>query len=120
MSSELLDLGLVFRYVDLFNLTFYSYTFHFQEMTSRFIDRLSNEYSEYIDITEPIQVAIYEMKLGLSLIVSGVLCKRYLPNGEQNMESVLVGRRSLFLLIVLFILRSSLPLTLVVPLTEHN
>lgn len=68
-------------------------------MTSNFIDHLSR-HSEYIDITEPIQVAIYEMKLGLSLIVSDVLCRKYLPNGEQSMESVLVGGRSLFCLIV--------------------
>lgn len=78
------------------SLIFRFYTSHFQEMTSRFIDRLSKEYTEYIDITEPIQVAIYEIKLGLALIVSGVPNKRYLPHGDQNMESVLVGRRSLF------------------------
>ncbi|KAL2243207.1 UNVERIFIED_CONTAM: Midasin, partial [Sesamum indicum] len=62
---------------------------NWQEITSRFIDRLSNEYSAYIDITEPVQVAIYEMKLGLSLVVSGVLNKRF-ACGEQDMESVLV------------------------------
>lgn len=70
--------------------------FIFQDMTSHFIDRLS-KYSEYIDITEPVLVAIYEIKLGLSLIVSDVLCRRYLPNGDQSMESVLVSGRSLFL-----------------------
>ncbi|KAL8046294.1 hypothetical protein ABFX02_08G168300 [Erythranthe guttata] len=63
--------------------------FNWQEMTSRFIDRLSNEYTAFSDITEPVQVAVYEMKLGLSLIVSGVLCKRYLANGQQDMESIL-------------------------------
>lgn len=73
-------------YADLSNVAY-----HFQETISRFIDQLSNEYSEYIDITEPVQVALYEMKLGLSLIVSGVLHKRYLPNVEQNMENFLVG-----------------------------
>ncbi|KAK4395085.1 Midasin, partial [Sesamum angolense] len=61
---------------------------NWQEITSRFIDRLSNEYSAYIDITEPVQVAIYEMKLGLSLVVSGVLNKRFACE-EQDMESVL-------------------------------
>ncbi|KAK4427378.1 Midasin [Sesamum alatum] len=61
---------------------------NWQEITSRFIDRLSSEYSEYIDITEPVQVAIYEMKLGLSLVVSGVLKGRF-SCGEQDMESVL-------------------------------
>ncbi|KAL8480046.1 hypothetical protein ACS0TY_026830 [Phlomoides rotata] len=62
---------------------------NWQETTSRFIKQLLDEYSEYIDITEPVQVALYEMKLGLSLIVSGVLHKRNLPNGEQNMENFL-------------------------------
>ncbi|KAL0354500.1 UNVERIFIED_CONTAM: Midasin [Sesamum radiatum] len=61
---------------------------NWQEITSRFIDRLSNEYSAYIDITEPVQVAIYEMKLGLSLVVSGVLNKRFACE-EQDIESVL-------------------------------
>lgn len=85
-------------YADLSNVAY-----HFQETISRFIDQLSNEYSEYIDITEPVQVALYEMKLGLSLIVSGVLHKRYLPNVEQNMENFLVGGYSFFLVILLFI-----------------
>ncbi|KAL3824480.1 hypothetical protein ACJIZ3_020509 [Penstemon smallii] len=60
-----------------------------QEIMSRFIGRLSNEYSAYIDIIEPVQVAIYEMKLGLSLIVSSVLNKKYLANEEGNMQVVL-------------------------------
>ncbi|KAK4479548.1 hypothetical protein RD792_015065 [Penstemon davidsonii] len=62
---------------------------NWQEIMSRFIGRLSNEYSAYIDIIEPVQVAIYEMKLGLSLIVSSVLNKKYLANEEGNMEVVL-------------------------------
>lgn len=80
------------------NLTFHCFTSHFQDMTSHFIYQLS-KCSEYIDITEPVQVAIYEIKLGLSLIVSDVLGRSYLSNGEQSMESVLVGRRYLFHLI---------------------
>ncbi|KAK6125035.1 hypothetical protein DH2020_041213 [Rehmannia glutinosa] len=62
---------------------------NWQETTSRFIDRLSNEYSSYMDIIEPVQVSVYEMKLGLSLIVSGVLYKKYLANGEDDINSVL-------------------------------
>ncbi|XP_057771067.1 midasin isoform X2 [Salvia miltiorrhiza] len=61
---------------------------NWQDMTSHFIHQLS-KYSEYIDITEPVQVAIYEIKLGLSLIISDVLSRRYLPSREQSMESVL-------------------------------
>ncbi|KAH6793247.1 hypothetical protein C2S52_003724 [Perilla frutescens var. hirtella] len=62
---------------------------NWQETISTFIDQLSKDYTEYIDITVPVQVAMYEMKLGLSLIVSGVLYKRYPFNGKQDMESVL-------------------------------
>ncbi|KAG6397962.1 hypothetical protein SASPL_139412 [Salvia splendens] len=61
---------------------------NWQDMTSHFIYQLS-KCSEYVDITEPVQVAIYEIKLGLSLIVSDVLGRSYLPNGEQSIESVL-------------------------------
>nr|AMP82937.1 acidic leucine-rich nuclear phosphoprotein 32-related protein 1 [Catalpa bungei] len=62
---------------------------NWQEITSCFIDRLSNEYSEYIDITGPVRVAIYEMKLGLSLIISSALYKGYPAGGEQDMGFVL-------------------------------
>ncbi|WVZ15742.1 hypothetical protein V8G54_013308, partial [Vigna mungo] len=41
-----------------------------QETATCFIDRLMDEYAAYIDIIQPIQVAVYEMKLGLSLILS--------------------------------------------------
>ncbi|KAL1551716.1 midasin-like isoform X1 [Salvia divinorum] len=61
---------------------------NWQDLTSHFIHQLS-KYSEYIDLTEPVQVAIYEIKLGLSLIVSDKLCRSYLPKGEQSMEAVL-------------------------------
>ncbi|KAL6547365.1 hypothetical protein OROMI_023086 [Orobanche minor] len=59
---------------------------NWQKTTSRFIDRLSKEYSEYMDIIEPVQIAIYEIKLGLSLIESNVLYKKYLGDEEFNME----------------------------------
>ncbi|GFQ03816.1 midasin [Phtheirospermum japonicum] len=63
---------------------------NWQEIISRFIDRISNEYSSYIDIIEPLQVSVYEMKLGLSLIVSGVLHKKYMEKiGEEDMNPVL-------------------------------
>ncbi|XP_073015322.1 midasin-like isoform X1 [Primulina eburnea] len=59
---------------------------NWQGTTSCFIDRLSNEYSAYLDVIEPVQAAIYEMKLGLSFFVPCVLYKEYNANGEQNME----------------------------------
>ncbi|XP_040935632.1 midasin isoform X2 [Gossypium hirsutum] len=62
---------------------------NWQETASCFIDHLSNEYSEYIDVAQPIQVAVYEMKLGLSLVLSSVLRKKYLDRiQEDNMDRV--------------------------------
>ncbi|CAH2065804.1 unnamed protein product [Thlaspi arvense] len=52
--------------------------FNWQETATSFIDRLSSDYSEYVDITQPIQVSVYEMKLGLSLFVSGALMGKIL------------------------------------------
>ncbi|KAJ9190362.1 hypothetical protein P3X46_001577 [Hevea brasiliensis] len=66
---------------------------NWQETACCFIKQLSDEYKEYIDIAQPIQVAVYEMKLGLSLILSGALRKKNLnkievASTEQVMESV--------------------------------
>ncbi|CDY32288.1 BnaC05g28660D [Brassica napus] len=52
--------------------------FNWQETATSFIDRLSSDYSEYVDITQPIQVSVYEMKMGLSLFVSGALLGKIL------------------------------------------
>ncbi|KAL2462441.1 ATPase [Forsythia ovata] len=63
---------------------------NWQETASCFIERLSNEYSAYVDIVQPVQVAIYEMKFGLSLILSSLSYKKYLEKiGEQDMKLVL-------------------------------
>lgn len=58
-----------------------------QEMATRFIDRLSDEYTGYVDIIQPIQLAVYEMKLGLSLVSSSLCfsCVVEPYNGEQVM-----------------------------------
>ncbi|KAG8656474.1 hypothetical protein MANES_04G142500v8 [Manihot esculenta] len=66
---------------------------NWQETASCFVKRLSTEYKEYNDVAQPIQVAVYEMKLGLSLILSGALWKKNLDrtgvdSTEQVMESV--------------------------------
>ncbi|XVF27001.1 hypothetical protein REPUB_Repub14bG0069100 [Reevesia pubescens] len=63
---------------------------NWQETASCFVDRLSNEYSEYIDVAQPIQVAVYEMKLGLSLVLSSVLQKKFLDRiQEDNMDRIM-------------------------------
>ncbi|CAM8892451.1 unnamed protein product [Rhodiola kirilowii] len=62
---------------------------NWQETATSFIERLSNEYSAYADIIQPIQVAVYEMKLGVSLVQSGVKQTKLLKNtGHDNMEKV--------------------------------
>ncbi|XVF62727.1 hypothetical protein PTKIN_Ptkin09bG0031200 [Pterospermum kingtungense] len=65
--------------------------FNWQVTASSFIDHLSNEYSEYLDIAQPIQVAIYEMKLGLSLFLLSGFQKRFLDRiQEDNMDRVML------------------------------
>nr|XP_009757416.1 PREDICTED: midasin [Nicotiana sylvestris] len=65
---------------------------NWQEMATDIIKRLSNEYSAYLDVVQPVQTAIYEMKLGLSLVLSGALSEKYLEElGKFDMESVLAS-----------------------------
>ena len=47
-------------------------------MATAFIEKLSDTYPEYIDFVQPVQVAVYEMKLGFSLIVSSLVHKQIL------------------------------------------
>ncbi|KAJ4836844.1 hypothetical protein Tsubulata_018473 [Turnera subulata] len=66
---------------------------NWQETAACFIERLSDEYSEYIDVAQPVQVAVYEMKLGLSLILSvsslkSILNAVEMDNVDQVMELV--------------------------------
>ncbi|XP_058077090.1 midasin isoform X2 [Magnolia sinica] len=63
---------------------------NWQETSTCFINRLAEEYTPYIDIVQPIQVAVYEMKLGLSLIMSGAAQKAYLNKAkEDNIDRIL-------------------------------
>ncbi|KAL4583665.1 hypothetical protein LXL04_008247 [Taraxacum kok-saghyz] len=63
---------------------------NWQETATRFVDRLSNEYSEYVDIVQPIQIAIYEMKLGLSLVLSKSIRDQFLKRvGQKDIDVVL-------------------------------
>lgn len=52
---------------------------------------MSDEYIAYIDVVQPVQVAVYEMKLGLSLVLSSALQKNFLNAvGEDNMDRIMV------------------------------
>lgn len=58
---------------------------------SSFIKQLSEEYAECIDLIQPIQVAVYEMKLGLSLALSSALERDYLEKlEEEDIQKILV------------------------------
>ncbi|VAH03975.1 unnamed protein product [Triticum turgidum subsp. durum] len=61
------------------------------QITSRnFIKRLTEEYGEYVDLIQPVQVAVYEMKLGLAIALSGSLEREYLKKvKEDDIEKVL-------------------------------
>uniref|UniRef100_A0A0E0M8B9 Midasin n=1 Tax=Oryza punctata TaxID=4537 RepID=A0A0E0M8B9_ORYPU len=61
------------------------------QITSRnFIKRLTDEYVEYVDLIQPIQVAVYEMKLGLAIALSGYLEREYLKKiKEDDIEQAL-------------------------------
>ncbi|KAF7135896.1 hypothetical protein RHSIM_Rhsim08G0236800 [Rhododendron simsii] len=61
---------------------------NWQETATCFIDQLSNEYAAYVDIIQPVQVAIYEMKLGLSLLLSSTIQKKALYGiGQETIFS---------------------------------
>ncbi|XP_073008545.1 midasin isoform X3 [Typha latifolia] len=55
-----------------------------QVSSANFIKRLSEEYSEYADLIQPIQVAVYEMKFGLSIAVSSAIERDYLNKVEEE------------------------------------
>ncbi|XP_050232290.1 midasin isoform X2 [Mercurialis annua] len=60
-----------------------------QKTATCFIEQLSNDYKEYIDVVQPVQVAVYEMKLGLSLMLSGVMWEKNSNKvGVYSMEQV--------------------------------
>ncbi|KAI5422495.1 hypothetical protein KIW84_045799 [Lathyrus oleraceus] len=65
-------------------------THSWQETAMCFINRLMDEYSAFNDIIQPIQVAVYEMKFGLSLVLSSTLEKEYLRKvGHENINLVM-------------------------------
>lgn len=75
----------------------YLFFVHWQsQMTSSlFIDRLSDEYPEYIDVVQPVQVAIYEMKLGSSMILSSIFEEKSFKSFyNENRDRVMVLKNS--------------------------
>ncbi|XP_071685110.1 midasin isoform X2 [Lolium perenne] len=64
--------------------------FNWQITSGNFIKRLTEEYGEYVDLIQPVQVAVYEMKLGLAIALSGSLEREYLKKvKEDDIERVL-------------------------------
>lgn len=60
-----------------------------QETVMCFINWLMDEYSTFNDIIQPIQVVVYELKFGLSLILSSTSEKEYLRKvGHENINLV--------------------------------
>eukprot|EP01018_Ginkgo_biloba_P038909 Gb_21123 [translate_table: standard] len=63
---------------------------NWQEISTCFINRLSEEYAPYKDIVQPIQLAIYELKFGLSLVLVASLQKRFCNEvGVNNVDNIL-------------------------------
>lgn len=100
-------LMIVFWIFGLFYAFFLSYVYMYthiwsiislisQETATCFVNRLSDEYAAYTDIIQPVQVAVYEMKLGLSLVLSSSLQKGFQNRVMQdNMDGILVGYGSM-------------------------
>jgi midasin len=56
-----------------------------------FLKRPTEEYGEYVDLIQPIQVAVYEMKLGLAIALAGSVQKKYFKKiKEDDIKRVLV------------------------------
>ncbi|XP_062087755.1 midasin isoform X2 [Humulus lupulus] len=61
--------------------------YNWQNTATAFIEKLSDDYPEYIDFVQPVQVAVYEMKLGFSLVVSSLMQKRALSTIKEKSSS---------------------------------
>ncbi|TQE13576.1 hypothetical protein C1H46_000907 [Malus baccata] len=65
---------------------------NWQKMATGFIEQLlSDEYREYTDFVQPVLVALYEIKLGLALILSGITQKIILSRVEMADTDMLMG-----------------------------
>lgn len=78
--------------VDFKSLMFFCLLCHSQKMATGFIEQLlSDKYTEYPDFVQPILVALYEMKLGLSLILASIMQKIILIRVQlDNTNTILV------------------------------
>ncbi|XP_030490703.2 midasin isoform X2 [Cannabis sativa] len=61
--------------------------YNWQNTATAFIEKLSDDYPEYIDFVQPVQVAVYEMKLGFSLVVSSLMQKKALTTIKEKSSS---------------------------------
>ncbi|KAG6496185.1 hypothetical protein ZIOFF_044033 [Zingiber officinale] len=62
---------------------------NWQATSSKFINRLSEKYANYADLVQPVLVAVYEMKLGVSLVSSSALQKDYLEKvGGDDIQKI--------------------------------
>ncbi|KAF6161323.1 hypothetical protein GIB67_009210 [Kingdonia uniflora] len=73
-----------------------------QETATSFVNRLSHEYGAYVDIVQPIQVAVYEMKLGLAMIVSSALQRAFLKKSEQNSVTIMIAMEEAIYSFIIF------------------
>ncbi|XP_078434368.1 midasin-like protein isoform X2 [Wolffia australiana] len=62
---------------------------NWQIKSSCFVSQLSEQYSAFVDIVQPIQVAIYEIKLGMSLFMSHEMESKYLMMLDQSKDNIL-------------------------------
>ncbi|KAG0489307.1 hypothetical protein HPP92_008118 [Vanilla planifolia] len=51
---------------------------NWQVTAESFINKLSDEFADYVDLVQPVQVAVYEMKLGLSLVIPWIMERQHL------------------------------------------
>lgn len=88
LVSSLLDLISNVEGMDLQKIT--DQVRNWQETATCFINQLSDEYAEYIDVIQPVQVAVYEMKFGLSMVQSSAFQKEFLNKvGRDSIDSIL-------------------------------
>ncbi|KAL4625562.1 hypothetical protein ACB092_05G035400 [Castanea dentata] len=64
---------------------------NWQDTATCFVGQLSEEYAEYVDVVQPVQVAVYEMKLGSSLVLASVFQKDLLSRVELDDMDLIMG-----------------------------
>ncbi|XP_048323691.2 midasin isoform X2 [Ziziphus jujuba] len=57
---------------------------NWQKIATSFIETLAEKYTDYIDFIQPVQVAVYEIKLGLALVISSVMQKAILSRFKMD------------------------------------